>query len=81
MQIRSLIRATLVIASVGTLGGCASSYQRAWANGRGMTSSRAYQAAAAGDMGVNVHRELMMSADPRREFYVDLPYRPFAQWW
>ena len=80
-SLRSMIRATLVAGSLIALSACAANHERAWANGRGMVTSRAYQDAASGDMRVNVHRELMMSANPRREYYADLPYRPFSSWW
>ena len=80
MQIRSMIRVTLVIASVGMLGGCASSYERAWANGRGMVTSQAYRAAVRGDMRPDTYRDLMMSANPLRMYYTDLPYQPFGDW-
>jgi hypothetical protein len=76
-----MVRATLVVASLAALGACASNHQRAWANGRNMTSSRAYWAAVSGDMSVRVHRDLVASADARLVNYTDLPYRPFASWW
>jgi hypothetical protein len=80
MQIRSVVRTTLLIASIGMLGACAESHQRAWANGRGMVTSQAYRAAVRGDMRPDTYRDLMMSANPLRVYYTDLPYRPFGDW-
>lgn len=80
-SLRSLVRATLVGASLGALGACASNHQRAWANGQAMTSSRAFRAAAHGDMSARVHRELYSSADARVRYWSESPYAPFGKWW
>jgi len=46
-----------------------------------MTSSRAFRAAASGDMSVRTHRELMSSADARRIGYREVAYPAFGDWW
>jgi hypothetical protein len=78
---RGLVRVAIVASAVSLLGACAPISQRAWDNGRAMTSSRAFRAAASGDMSVRTHRELMSSADARRIGYREVAYPAFGDWW
>jgi len=78
---RSLVRVAIVIGAVSTLGACAPVSERAWANGRAMTQSRAFRAAASGDMSVRTHRELIAAANPRRVNYREVAYPAFGDWW
>jgi len=77
----TILRIAVVLGAIATLGACASIPQRAWANGRSMTASRAYQSVMGGNQSMQAHRELMASLDPRRLNYSELAYRPFSQWW
>jgi hypothetical protein len=77
----SLIRVAVVVSAVSILGACASIPQRAWDNGRAMSQSRAFRAAASGDMSVRTHRELYSSADARRIGYSERAYPAFGDWW
>ena len=78
---RSLVRVALVVGAASTLGACASIPERAWANGQAMTQSRAFRAAASGDMSVRTHRELYSSANPRRVNYREVAYPAYGDWW
>jgi hypothetical protein len=78
---RNLVRLAVVATSVSILGACASIPQRAWDNGRAMSQSRAFRAAAAGDMSIRTHRELYNSADARRIGYSERAYPAFGDWW
>ncbi len=80
-KIHSVVRAAIVIAGLSSLGACASIPERAWANGRAMTQSRAYQAVMAGDRSVQTFHQLNYSLNPRRLNYTELAYQPFSQWW
>jgi hypothetical protein len=78
---RSLVRAAVIVGVVSTLGACAPISQRAWDNGRAMTQSRAFRAAASGDMSVRTHRELYSSANPRLYNVRQANYPAFGDWW
>src|SRR4051812_11028280 len=80
-KIRTVVRSAAVLAALATLGACAESHQRAWANGRAMVNSRAYDAMLTGSMDPQMHRRLTEAASPLRTYYRDLPYQPFARWW
>jgi hypothetical protein len=75
------MRIAVALGALAMLGACASIPQRAWANGRAMTASRAYQSVMGGNQSMQAHRELMWSLDPLRLNYSELAYRPFGQWW
>ena len=66
MRTRLLVRTALVAFAVAMLGACATIPERAWSNGRAMSSSQAYYRAMGGDMSLSTQRELMSSSDPRR---------------
>jgi len=78
---RSVIRVTVAVATIAALGACASIPKRAWANGEGMTSSRAYRSVLSGDMSFRTHRELQQSLDPRRLNYREVAFPAFGDWW
>jgi hypothetical protein len=78
---RSLVRGAIVLSAVMALGACAPVSERAIANGRAMVQSRAFRAAAAGDMSVRTHRELYSSANPRLLNYREVAYPAFGDWW
>ena len=80
-SISAAARIALLLACAGSLGACISIPQRAWRNGQGMAGSQAYQAVMSGDMSFRAHRELESSLDPLRINSLDLPFRPFADWW
>jgi hypothetical protein len=77
----SLVRVGVILSAVSLVGACASIPQRAWDNGRAMSQSRAFRAAASGDMSVRTHRELLTSADARRIGYSERAYQAFGDWW
>ena len=78
---RRLVRGALVLSAVSALTACAPVSERAIANGRAMTQSRAFRAAASGDMSVRTHRELYSSANPRLYNLREVPYPAFGDWW
>ncbi len=78
---RNVVAKVLALAAVASLGACATIPQRAWDNGRAMSQSRAFRAAASGDMSVRTHRELYSSADARRIGYSERAYPAFGDWW
>jgi hypothetical protein len=78
---RKVVSALFAVAAIASLGGCASIPQRAWDNGRAMTQSRAFRAAASGDMSIRTHRELWSAADARRIGYRESAYPAFGDWW
>ena len=78
---RGLVRVAIVIGAVSALSACAPIPERALANGRAMTQSRAFRAAASGDMSVRTHQELVMAANPRRLNYREVAYPAFGDWW
>jgi hypothetical protein len=78
---RSVVRATVAVTTIAALGACASIPKRAWANGEGMTSSRAYRSVLSGDMSFRTHRELQQSLDPRRLNYREVAFPAFGDWW
>jgi len=78
---RNVAGKVLALAAVASLGACATIPQRAWDNGRAMSQSRAFRAAASGDVSVRTHRELYSSADARRIGYRDVAYPAFGDWW
>ena len=79
--VRTVVRLTILAAGLASLGACASIPQRAWANGRAMSSSRAYQSVMSGNTSMQAHRALMSSLDPRRLNYREVNYPAFGQWW
>jgi hypothetical protein len=79
--IGKVVRVAVVLGAVASLGACASISERAWANGQAMSSSRAYRAAASGDMSVRTARELKSAASPLRLRFQEKPYSPFSDWW
>jgi hypothetical protein len=79
--IRSVVRATVAVATIAALSACASIPKRAWANGEAMTSSRAYRSTLSGDMSFRTHRELQQSLDPRRLNYREVAFPAFGEWW
>jgi hypothetical protein len=66
MRTRLLVRAALAAFAIATLSACASIPERAWANGRAMSTSDAYNRAMRGDLSLSNTRNLMSSSDPRR---------------
>jgi hypothetical protein len=78
---RPLVRVVVILSAIAALGACASIPQRAWDNGRAMSESRAFRAAASGDMSIRTHRELYSSADARRIGYSERSYPAFGDWW
>lgn len=80
-RIRKVVRVAAIVTAITTLGACASIPERAWANGQAMTQSRAYRAAASGDMSVRTARELKSASSPLRLRYREVPYPAFGNWW
>jgi hypothetical protein len=78
---RSVIRASVAVATVAALGACVSIPKRAWANGEAMTSSRAYQRVLSGDNSIRAHRELQSTLNPRRLNYREVAFPVFGDWW
>ena len=80
------IVAKAVAAAIGTasllvvLGGCASIPQRAWDNGRAMSSSNAYYSLMRGDRSFQTARQLYSTMDPYRSLYTPRPFTPFSHW-
>jgi hypothetical protein len=66
MRTRLLARTALVAFAVAMLGACATIPERAWSNGRAMSTSDAYYRILSGDRSLATQRELMSSSDPRR---------------
>jgi hypothetical protein len=63
-----------------TLSGCVSIPQRAWDNGRTISSSHAYQSMMRGDHSFQTMRQVYGSMDPYRSLYTPLPYPYFGRW-
>jgi hypothetical protein len=61
-----LIRTAFVALVVGALGACVTIPERAWVNGRAMTSSSAYQQALSGRVGFDTQRSLYSASNPLR---------------
>ena len=78
---RIVTRVTIIASALAALSACATIPQRAWDNGRAMSQSRAFRAAASGDMSIRTHRELKSAADARRLGYRDVAYPAFGDWW
>ena len=74
-------RLAIVASALAALGACATIPQRALDNGRAMSQSRAFRAAASGDMSIRTHRELRSAADARRIGYRETAYPAFGDWW
>ena len=80
-QIRQYGKAILAVAALVGLGACASIPQRAWDNGRSMSSSRAYRQMMYGDRSFQNMRRLYNSMDPYRSLYEPAaPYPYFGNW-
>ncbi len=62
------------------LGGCASIPQRAWDNGRNISTSSAYRSMMRGDHSFRTMRQLYGTMDPYRSQYQPLPYAYFGHW-
>ena len=62
------------------LGGRASIPQRAWDNGRAMSSSDAYYSMMRGDRSFQTARRLYSTMDPYRSLYTPRPFTPFSHW-
>jgi hypothetical protein len=62
------------------MSGCFSIPQRAWDNGRNISSSRAYRSMMHGDHSFKTMRQLYSSMDPYRSLYTPLPYPYFGHW-
>jgi hypothetical protein len=77
---RQYTKAALVMAVLAGLGACASIPQRAWDNGRSMSSSHAYRSMMYGDRSFQNVRRLYNSMDPFRSQYEPAPYTPFGRW-
>ena len=77
---RQLGKVALVAAALVGLGACASIPQRAWDNGRSMSSSRAYQQLMYGDRSFKNMRALYSSMDSYMSQYTPAPYQPFGRW-
>jgi hypothetical protein len=73
-------KAILAIAALVGLGACASIPQRAWDNGRSMSSSRAYRQLMYGDRSFQNMRALYNSMDSYMSQYTPAPYQPFGRW-
>lgn len=81
MRIRTIVRATLTVAALAALGGCATVPERAWANGQAMSSSHAYRKAMSGDLSLDTQKRLKSAANPLRLRYREVPYPAFGEWW
>lgn len=79
--VRMAVRTAIIVASLASLGACASISipQRAWANGRSMESSAAYYSVLNGNQSIQAHHELMWSLNQRVNY--QKAYQPFGQWW
>jgi hypothetical protein len=64
MRTRLIARLALAAAGLATLGACATIPERAWANGRGMSSTPEYQMKLNGDMSFNTQRRLYVKSSP-----------------
>jgi hypothetical protein len=80
MQIRQLGKAVAVVGVLVGLNACASIPQRAWDNGRNVSSSRAYRSMMRGDRSFQTARQLYSTMDPYRSLYEPLPYPYFGRW-
>ena len=83
MKIGTVIRATIALAGLASLGACASIPHRAWANGEAMTQSRAYRSVMSGNTSIEARRELLSqtSLSPLRLNYRQMDYPAFGRWW
>lgn len=81
MRTRLIVRAALAACAIATLGACATIPERAWANGRAMSSSRAHHKAMAGDMSLQTHSRLKAGANPLRLRHREVAYPAFGDWW
>jgi hypothetical protein len=79
-RIRQLGKAVVVVAVFVSLGACASIPQRAWDNGRNISSSRSYRSMMRGDHSFQTMRQLYGTMDPYRSLYTPLPYSYFGHW-
>ena len=77
---RQFGKVVLTIAALAGLSACASIPQRAWDNGRSMSSSRAYRQLMYGDRSFENMRALYNSMDSYRSQYTPAPYQPFGRW-
>jgi hypothetical protein len=64
MRTRLIVRFALAAAGLATLGACATIPERAWANGRGMTSTPEYQMKLNGDFSFDTQRRLYVKSSP-----------------
>jgi hypothetical protein len=64
MRTHLAVRLALAAAGLATLGACARIPERAWANGRGMTSTPAYQMKLNGDISFDTQRNLYVHSSP-----------------
>jgi hypothetical protein len=71
-----LIAAALLASTTG----CIHVSQRAWDNGRAMTSSRQYQEIMAGSVNQRTLHALYLRSNPLSALQRDLPYAPFGNW-
>ena len=62
------------------MGGCASISQRAWDNGRTMSSTRPYRSMMRGDHSFKTMRQLYGTMDPFMSQYTPAPFQPFGRW-
>jgi hypothetical protein len=79
-RIQQLGKAVVVVAVLAALGGCASIPQRAWDNGRNLSSSSSYRSMMRGDHSFRTMRQLYGTMDPYRSLYTPAPYQPFGRW-
>ena len=77
--LRTVVRTAIIIAGLASLGACASIPQRAWANGRSLESSRAYQSVLQGNMSIQAHKQMFWDLNQRS--YYQKSYQPFGDWW
>ena len=83
-MMKSVARIAVVVGCLVGLGACVSIPKRAWANGKAMTSSRAYSEVMQGNSSFAAHRRLQSTLNPRLLNYSEVAYPAFPKfgtWW
>jgi len=78
---KTVVRIAVAAGALAALTGCISIPKRAWANGEGMASSRAYREVMAGNTSFEVRRQLQQTINPRFANYREVQYPAFGRWW
>jgi hypothetical protein len=63
---RLVVRTAIAAFTIAGLGACVTIPERAWVNGRAMSSSAEYQRAMRGDMSLQTQRALYSASNPLR---------------